>query len=253
MPVFVADRLADTRRFYDLLDRLDGRIGGRRLLADCGGRMNWPRRGLYFFDEVGETRSGSGTGSRVVRVGTHGLKTGSRSTLWARLSQHRGTAGGGGSHRASIFRLLLGVALARERGIDLPRSWGVGADLGVAARRLGLDRACVKRLEAELEASVSDRIRAMPFVWLDVGDAPGPSSERRTIERNAIALLSCYREPAPDPPSARWLGRSSDRDRVRRSGLWNNDHVDEDYDPSFLDVMERRIDLAGASKRGVAQ
>ena len=83
----------------------------------------------------------------------------------------------------------------------------------------------------------------MPFLWLDVADEPGPASERGLIERNAIALLSGYRETAPERPSSGWLGHSSDRDRVRRSGLWNNNHVDEDYAPSFLDAMERWIDL----------
>ena len=242
----MADRLADTRRFYDLLNRLEGRIGGRRMLADCNGRMNWPNRGIYFFCEAGEARSRSGAGLRVVRVGTHGLKAGSRSTLWARLSQHRGTArASSGNNRGSIFRLLVGIALAQQHGIDLPPSWGVGGDPGEAARRLGLDRAGVKLAEAELEARVSHHIRAMPFLWLNVGDEPGPRSERGTIERNAIALLSGYREPALDPPSAGWLGHSSNRCRVRRSGLWNNNHVDEDYAPSFLDAMERRIGLAG--------
>ncbi len=238
----MADRLADTRRFYELLDRLEGRIGGRRMLADCVGGMNWPNRGVYFFYEAGEARSRSGTGLRVVRVGTHGLKAGSRSTLWARLSQHRGTVrAGGGNHRGSIFRLLVGVALAREHGNNLPPSWGVGRDMGAAARRLGLDRGSVRRQEAELEASVSRHIRTMPLLWLDVGDEPGPRSERGMIERNAIALLSAH-ESALDPPSAGWLGHSSDRCRVRRSGLWNNNHVDEGYTPSFLDTMERRLD-----------
>ena len=167
-------------------------------------------------------------------------------TLWAPLSQHRVTAGASsGDHRGSIFRLLVGIALAQQHGIDLPPSWGVGGDPGDAARRLGLDRAGVKLAEAELEARVSHHIRAMPFLWLNVGDERGPRSERGTIERNAIALLSGYREPVLDPPSAGWLGHSSDRCRVRRSGLWNNNHVDEDYAPSFLDAMERRIGLAG--------
>ena len=35
----MTDHLVDTRRFYDLLDRLEGRIGGSRMLADCNGRM----------------------------------------------------------------------------------------------------------------------------------------------------------------------------------------------------------------------
>ena len=190
------------------------------MLADCNGRMNWPNRGIYFFCEAGEARSRSGAGLRVVRVGTHGLKAGSRSTLWARLSQHRGTArASSGNHRGSIFRLLVGIALAKQHGIDLPPSWGGGGDPGEAARRLGLDRAGVKLAEAELEARVSHHIRAMPFLRLNVGDEPGPRSECGTIERNAIALLSGYREPALDPPSAGWLGHSSDRCRVRRDHL----------------------------------
>ena len=212
------------------------------MLADCSGREKWPTRGVYFFCEAGEARLGSGSGSRVVRVGTHGLKTGSRSTLWSRLSQHRGAArASGGNHRGSIFRLLVGIALAQRQGLEVPPSWGVGASAGEAARRLGRERGGVKRAEAELEAKVSRHIRAMPFLWLDVGDQPGPRSERGTVERNAIALLSGYCEPATDPPSASWLGHLSDRDRVRRSGLWNNNHVDEDYVPSFLDTLERRI------------
>jgi len=241
----MADRLADTRRFYELLARLEHRVGGTRRLAECNGRMDWPQRGLYFFCEAGEERSGSGEGLRVVRIGTHGLKAGSRSTLWGRLSQHRGTSRGTGNHRGSIFRLLVGIALARQSGTDPPPSWGVGADAGAAARRFGVDRARVKSAEADLEIQVSRYIGDMPFLWLDVGDEPGPASQRGLIERNTIALLSGHTERAPDPPTTGWLGYCSDRERVRRSGLWNNNHVDEDYDSSFLDVFARRIDGTG--------
>ena len=104
-----------------------------------------------------------------------------------------------------------------------------------------MDRAEVKRAEAGLEALVSRTIGAMPFLWLNVGDSPGPGSQRALIERNTIALLSGYREPPPDPPSPSWLGRHSDRQPVRRSGLGNNRHVDETYDPFFLDVLDEQI------------
>ncbi|MCY4543589.1 MAG: hypothetical protein OXB95_14540, partial [Rhodobacteraceae bacterium] len=236
------DRFCDTRRFYQLMERLEGRVGGTRLLVECTGRMDWPKRGLYFFFEPGEARSGSGTGLRVVRVGTHALKEGSKSTLWRRLYQHRGPARtGGGNHRGSIFRLLIGIALASRSGIPLPPSWGLDGDRGPAARRIGMERAEVKRSEAELEASVSRYIGAMPFLFLGATDAPGRDTERGCIERNAIALLSAYSKASLDPASAGWLGRSSDRERVRLSGLWNNNHVDEAYHPSFLDLMEKRI------------
>ena len=238
----VTGRAAGTARFYDLLDQLEARVGGARVLADCSGRMNWPRRGVYFSYENGEIRSGLGGGRRIVRVGTHAITDRSRTSLWNRLSQHRGSArSGGGNHRGSIFRLLVGTALARRGDLPLPPSWGVASDLGTAARRLGVDRAAVKQDETSLEALVSRTIGVMPFLWLSVDDAPGRGSQRGAIERNAIALLSGYREPTPDPPSCGWLGLRGDRDPVRRSGLWNNRHVDETYNPPFLDLLEERI------------
>ena len=232
-------------RFYELLDKLANQVGGPRHLRNCHSTMDWPPLGVYFFLETGETRSGTGDGDRVVRIGTHALKSGAKSTLWGRLSQHRGSSrSGGGNHRGSIFRLLVGSALANQSGTALPDSWGVGSSVSEAARRLGVERAEVKEAEADLERGVSGYIGQMPFLWLNVDDAPGPESDRDVIERNSIALLSCYRSPAADSPSPGWLGNSSDRERVRRSGLWNNDHVDAAYDPSFLELMEAWIDAS---------
>lgn len=86
-------RHTDLDRFYVLLDRLRERLGGTRLLQACTGRTGWPERGQYFFFEAGETRA-DGRTPRVVRVGTHALTATSRTTLWQRLSQHRGHAAG---------------------------------------------------------------------------------------------------------------------------------------------------------------
>jgi len=62
------------------------------------------------------------------------------------------------------------------------------------------------------------------------------ANRRAFIERNAIALLSNHRHPM-DKASARWLGNSSPADAVRGSALWNVNHVNEDYDPRFLDDL----------------
>lgn len=234
-------RLADTIRFYELLARIEDCTGGFRTLATCNGKTNWPRRGVYFFFEEGEKRSQSGRGGRVVRIGTHALRPRSATSLWGRLSQHRGRAGSG-NHRGSIFRLLIGVALARRGDCPLPDTWGVSGDPGAAARKLKMDRAAVKRAEAGLEGRVSNCIGRMPFLWLEIDDRPGPDSKRGFVERNAIALLSHARAPAADPPSEQWLGTFNDRERVRTSGLWNNNHVLEDYDASFLELMKTRVD-----------
>lgn len=236
------NRLDDLIRFYEILAALEKKLGGKRRLAECDGRMKWPQRGVYFFFEPGERRSDSGEGLRVVRVGTHALKAASGASFWNRLSQHRGaTATGGGSHRGSIFRLLVGEAIKRRDVREQPVSWGVGSDPGQAARKLGIPREEIIRSERDLEAEVSTYIRVLPFLWVGVNDAPGPRSDRGVIERNSIALLSNYNRPALDPPSKGWLGSHSDRERVRGSGLWNNDHGDEEYDAAVLSLLERYI------------
>lgn len=234
--------MADAVRFYELLGRIEERVGGCRRLAECNGRMGWPKRGVYFFFEECEERRGSGAGGRVVRAGTHALTEGSKTTLWGRLRQHRGTEDGcGGNHRSSIFRLLVGVSLARRGDCALPPSWGIGSDPGAAAGRLGATQEEVKEAEADLERRVSATIGRMPFLWLCVPDAPGPESARGRIERGAIALLSSAVSPAADPASGNWLGAHCDRPAVCASGLWNNNYVEERYDPAFLDEMEAFI------------
>jgi hypothetical protein len=178
-------RLEHLRRFYDILATLERRIGGRRLLAECHGRMDWPLRGIYFFMEEGERRTDTGNGLRIVRVETHALKAGSRTALWHRLSQHKGQErSGGGNHRGSIFRLLVGSTLMKPGGMSC-QSWGVNTSAPRA----------IRRSEEAAEREVRRIIRAMPFVWLAVDDAPGPKSLRGYIERNSIALLSNLGSP----------------------------------------------------------
>lgn len=214
---------------------LERSLGGAKTLAACSGRMNWPMRGVYFFQEANENRSDSGEGPRIVRVGTHALKPGSRSTLWKRLSQHKGqTKSGGGNHRGSIFRLIVGTALVERDGHDCP-TWGQGN----AAPR------AVTQAEHFLERAVSKTIGEMPFFWLAIEGQPGPDSLRGYIERNAIALLSNFEKPPLDRPSPNWLGQWCDRERVRKSGLWNSNHVDENYDPAFLNTLDRIVGEMG--------
>lgn len=224
---------SDIESFYGLMRQLELKTGMRQL-GDCHGRMMWPKRGVYFFFEPGEYRSGHSGLPRVVRVGTHALAPNSRTTLWSRLRQHRGTKNPlGGNHRGSIFRLLVGKAMI-ESGLSQPvANWGNGP----AANH------DISDIERELEIRVSEYLGRMSLLYLDAPDEPGPDSARGVIERNSIALLSSYCEPAPDQPSSHWLGlHSSKHERVKQSGLWNNNHVDETYNPDFLRILE---DLVG--------
>ena len=232
----ITTRIVDGQRFYDLLDRLEEKVGGKRVLLECNGRMDWPQRGVYFFFEEGEFRATSGSGLRVVRVGTHALKAGSSTTLWHRLKQHRGTdINNGGNHRGSVFRHHVGTALANYHNwpADIVRTWPRGSS---ASKE-------IREKEQPYEEQVSEYIGQMPFLWLEVDDEPGPSTMRGFIERNAIALLSnYYEEDTPiDPPSNLWLGKFTRHQAIRKSGLWNVNHVNDSYSSALLDLLENYI------------
>lgn len=225
------NRKDDLIRFYQLLDRLGQKTGGRLLLSDCSGRTSWPSRGVYFFTEPSEVRTDTGPGFRIVRVGTHGLKLGSKSTLWNRLSQHKGTAtSGGGNHRGSIFRLLVGTTFFDKH--PECSTWGQGSTA----------KGDIRLREEPIEQEVSAIIQSMPFLYLEVDDAPTPDSLRGIIEKNSIALLSNFQRQPLDPPSQEWRGHRCDREKVQLSGLWNQNHVNEAYNPAFLQTMEILID-----------
>ena len=230
-------RLDHLKRFYASLAVLEETLGGARRLSDCTGRMGWPKRGIYFFMESGEVRTDTGTGLRIVRVGTHAVSVGSRTRLWNRLSQHRGSArSGGGNHQGSIFRSIVGMALMKKDGHDCP-SWSLS--------RRGTVPRDVRAREQPLEKAVSTVIGNMPFLWLAIEDEPGRDSRRGYVERNAIALLSNVAKRPIDTPSHSWLGHLCDVEKVRASGLWNSNHVDEAYAPAFLDTIDRLIDQMG--------
>jgi hypothetical protein len=234
------DRSRDLQKFYNILDILKKKIGGERILKTCTGKMNWPKRGVYFFYEPGEYRT-NGKKPRVVRVGTHALKEKSKSTLWKRLRQHRGTnkgaMPGGGNHRGSVFRLHVGSAiLSKTEQSDQYASWGIGSSA----------KPEITRKEYPIEKIVSEHISHMPFIWLPVTDKPGPDSLRGYFEKNTIALLSNYNklgtERAIDPPSEQWLGSYATSYNVRVSGLWNSNYVNEEYSPRYLDIMSEHVD-----------
>lgn len=234
----MTDRKRDLVRFYQVLEKLEKELGGRRSLAECDGRMDWPDRGIYFFFENGQERVDSGRGDRVVRVGTHALKRGSKTTLWNRLSQHRGVhRTGGGNHRGSVFRLHVGTAFLRRDPTLKCSSWGHGNSAPSE----------VTEREQYLETMVSEAICGMPFLWLGIGDPAGPGSERGYIEQNAIALLSNFNKQPLDPPTSAWLGLQCASERVRESRLWNSNHVDDRYDDDFISRFDELVSMGSRS------
>jgi hypothetical protein len=229
-------RLRDLDRFYQLLRDLEQALGGKRVLRDCTGSLNWPGMGVYYFFQDREERTTRPPDARVVRVGTHTVSLGSKSTLWNRLRTHRGGIDLSGNHRGSIFRLHVGAALLRRDSAAWASStWGCGQSAP----------ADVRLAEQSIEKEVSRYIGAMQLLWLPVGDAAGPSSDRAYIERNSIALLAGHSGPM-DIPSVTWLGHASPRAEIQSSGLWNINYVTDLYDKEFLNIFEEYVVRARA-------
>jgi hypothetical protein len=228
-------RSTDVGQFYELLEQLEETVGGKQKLKDCTGYMDWPDRGVYFFFASDE-HCDAGDQLRITRIGTHAVSEGSSTSLWDRLRTHRGvmrgTYEGGGNHRGSVFRKRVGEAFVERDSLhgEYP-NWGEGSS-AKRERRLN---------ELEMERRVSDYLRDLPFLWLNVDDEPSAESQRAYIERNTIALLSNYQREAVDARSDNWLGRYSRSEKIRQSGLWNVNHVDEEYDADFLDQFTEAV------------
>ena len=157
---------------------------------------------------------------RIVRVGTHELTSGSATTLWNRLSQHKGsTAGrraGGGNHRGSILRLHRPWSRPPVEMAD-PKTWhgtwGKATPARMTFSKRNISTKCV--------------VSAVTVLWLDVPDEPGPLSARGVVGAGSIGLSSRRSNELADPARSSWLGHHVERETIRTSALWNIRHVDD--------------------------
>jgi hypothetical protein len=220
------------RGFRALMRKLwAGQEGGREI-AGCSGKDKWPRRGVYIVVEPSDPKAPHKMG-RIVRIGTHAVSAGSQTTLWDRLGTHRGVAAGGGSHRSSIFRLHVGRALMQHHA---DRSWPSTWSQGQSAPKE------LRAGEQDLERFVSETIGKLRVLWLNIGDQPGPDSDRSYVERNSIGVLSRANLLSPAHVGA-WLGQHSPDWRIGVSGLWNLDHLFTKPDAAFLTVLKRYVEI----------
>ena len=193
-------RLADCIQTYELFT-----------LGEVDGRHPWPKQGVYFFFDANEPTPYPGLPGRIVRVGSHGVAKNTNSTLWSRLSQHRGSlSSGGGNHRGSIFRRYVGIALG-----DPPPHW----------RNQNAKKAEVGASEHEHERRVSDYIRQLPFTVIDIPGTPDKNCFRAVFERQCIAYLSWAWQAGLIEGGKDWLGLRTNNSKISQSGLWNVENV----------------------------
>lgn len=224
-----ASHVGDVETVYKCIENLAEKTGGIRVLNKCNGRMYWPQRGVYFFVDFQEQSVVSSGFPRIVRIGTHAVSKGSKTTLWHRLKTHKGTEKGEGNHRGSIFRLHVGNAIINREGLSCD-TWGIGQNANKE----------IREKEKYIEQLVSDYIGHLGVIVLDVDDMPSAISDRAYIEKNAIALLSSINSSF-NFSTLNWLGNWSPRHEIKSSCLWNINYINSNYDLDFLQIFEQYI------------
>jgi len=197
-------------------------------------RNEWRTKGVYFFFEPGEKRAAPDA-QRIVRIGSH---RGETSSIESRIVGEHSVDWG-----RSVFRRHVGAALIRKGEFDSAidsaerepwaRLWFSRVDRGP----VHTDPKNLHPTLHPLHAIVTRTIGSMTLLWVEIPDR----NERLELESQCIKLLSNYlRQEAPiDPPSDTWLGRHALREEVRRSGLWNQQHVKGGHIPGFLGRFEK--------------
>ncbi|MCP5412115.1 MAG: hypothetical protein H6924_08275 [Alphaproteobacteria bacterium] len=228
----------DLENVYSILQRI---IDARGLIPFREAvRQEMPMAGLYLFFDTHEPRLRDIRQLRVVRVGTHGVASGSKASLRDRMRTHYGTAKGGGNHRSSVFRLHVGRALIEKGLVEPVKSWGT-SELPQNQKWL--------KMEGALEGHVSEYIGNLSVVLLGVPGDSAKDNDRAYLEQNLIALLSNAFHPL-DPPSHQWLGRYSDKAEIRKSGLWNVNHTSQTYHQQFANMLEYYVRLTLGERTG---
>lgn len=219
---------------YKSIARLTKRTGLLRLKDAV--RQPMPQAGVYLFFDEQERRLKDHKLMRVVRVGTHGVASGSKATLRNRIRTHFGTDAGDGNHRSSIFRLHAGRSMLNAGQVSSIDTWGSA----LPDKNALLD-------ERNLEKAVSNYLSRLYVALIDVPGLSDKANDRSYIEQNLIALFSNGCCPL-DPPTSGWLGNYSAKREIRKSGLWNVNHVDQSYDPNFLDVLNYYVAVSVGGK-----
>ncbi|EKS35140.1 hypothetical protein HMPREF9696_02412 [Afipia clevelandensis ATCC 49720] len=194
-----------------------------------------PEKGVYIFCDPSEDSNLHVTTPRIVRIGTHAVSSGSKSTLRSRLRTHAGSADGRGSHRSSIFRLHIGQSLIAKNSWELKYPhWGKGSTASSE----------IRESERDLEQEVSSYMGQLLVTTLPLVDDSGPGSARAHVERALVALLTEDMDFLEESSSA-WLGRFSSRPQLQSSGIWNVQHVGATLDTKSvnlaINLLERSI------------
>lgn len=167
-----------------------------------------PENGIYILFEKSEKAHGA---DRIVRIGTH---TGINQ-LRSRLMQHFINE----NKDRSIFRKNIGRALLNKARDSFLEKWEI--DLTTKESRekhKDIDLIRQKAIETQVTKYLQDNFS---FVVFQVDD----KDKRLELESKIISTISlcedCY-------PSENWLGLSSPKEKITKSGLWLVNELDKE-------------------------
>ncbi len=162
---------------------------------------NIPKNGIYILFENGELAHGT---NRIVRIGTH---TG-KDQLRSRLLQHFINE----NKDRSIFRKNIGRAWLNKNKDPFLAMWEL--DLTTKESKEKYSSKIDFAKQKEVEKKVTKYIQKnFSFVVLDVEDR----DKRLALESKIISTISLCEKCKP---SNSWLGLSSPKEKIRKSGLW---------------------------------
>lgn len=181
-----------------------------------------PSNGIYILFEKGEEAHQR---ERIVRVGTH---TG-ENQLCSRLRQHFLNE----NKVRSIFRKNIGRALLNRSNDPFIEFWEL--DLTTRNAKEKFSSSIDFCYQKSIEAQVSQYIQTnFSFCVFEVND----KEKRLEIESKTISTVSWCDDCKP---TSEWLGNSSPKDKIVKSGLWLvNELYKTPFDAVGIELLSRQ-------------
>jgi hypothetical protein len=167
-----------------------------------------PKNGIYILFEKGELAHSI---DRIVRIGTH---TG-KNKLWSRLKEHLIE-----NKDRSIFRKNIGRALLNKENDCFIEHWNkknLSKKYEKALHPNSVEFIKQEKIEKKIK-EIEERVTKyiidnISFVVFQIDN----KDKRLELESKIISTVSLCNECTPSP---NWLGLSSPKEKIRKSGLW---------------------------------
>jgi hypothetical protein len=193
----------------DVCDALHGLLARQPRYYFPFEQQHLPSNGVYVFFEKGETGH---DGDRIVRVGTHY----GDGNLVARLNEHFIKE----NKDRSVFRKTIGKALLAHDKDPFLAQWSIDRT-NKAVREDPWRQVDLRRLQ-QVERKVTQRIQGyFSFVIIPVPQNLDRHALEATLVATAAQCSACR-------PSSTWLGLHSPNEKIRASGLWQVQHLDQE-------------------------